>query len=84
MRVKPLLLLLVSLASSVAFASKSEFCDGYMEGYKAGYAQVTGAPPTPMNPVCPAKPPRTEQDRRSDYDIGYDRGLKAGIRDGSH
>lgn len=84
MRIKPLLFLLVSLGASAAFADHNEFCDGYKKGYEDGYTQTRGAPPTPMNPVCPARPPRTQEDRRSDYDIGYDRGLKAGIRDGSH
>jgi len=82
MRYKRMLMILSLFVAGAAFAS--DFCEGYKDGYKAGYAQTAGAPPTPMNPVCPARPPRTSEDRRSDYDIGYDRGLKAGIRDGSH
>ena len=83
MRNKLLLLLLVSLGTSVAVAN--EYCDGYKEGYKAGYAQTSGTPPTgPMNPVCPPRKPRAGDDRRSDFDIGYERGEKDGMRDGSH
>ena len=84
MRVKPVLLLLVaSLGGGPAFAA-NDFCEGYKEGYKSGYAQTAGAPPTPMIQVCPVKPPRKPEDRRSDYDIGYARGEKDGMRDGSH
>jgi len=83
MRYQRTVLVLVSvLLAGAAFAN--EYCDGYKDGYAAGYSQVTGAPPTPMSPLCPTKKPRSPEEKRSDYQIGYDRGLKDGVRDGSH
>ena len=84
MRLRKSLLTIVALAAtSVAFAA-DDYCEGYKVGYKEGYAQVTGAAPTPMSPLCPMKPVRTDDEKRSEYDRGYQRGLKDGIRDGSH
>ena len=83
MNIKRAMLLSLLALSAVAAAASGEYCDGYKEGYRDGYAQVTGAPPTPMSPLCPMKPPRRDGEKRSDHDLGYDRGLKDGIRDGS-
>ena len=79
---KSLLMLIAVAASSVAFAA-DDYCEGYKVGYKEGYAQVAGAAPTPMSPLCPTKQIRPEGERRSEFDRGYDKGLKDGIRDGS-
>ena len=83
MRLKKSLLLLAALAAtSVAFAA-DDYCEGYKVGYKEGYAQVAGAEPTPMSPLCPLKPVRPEGEKRSEFDRGYQKGIKDGIRDGS-
>ncbi|HKU91116.1 MAG TPA: hypothetical protein VJP84_15085 [Steroidobacteraceae bacterium] len=84
MRLRKSLLLFVALAAtSVAFAA-DEYCEGYKVGYREGYAQVTGAEPQTLSPLCPLKRVRADGERRSEYQRGYDKGLKDGIRDGSH
>jgi hypothetical protein len=84
MRLRKSLLVFAALAAtSVAFAA-DEYCEGYKVGYREGYAQVTGAEPQALSPLCPAKRVRSEGERRSEYQRGYDKGLKDGIRDGSH
>jgi len=36
-----------------------------------------------MSPLCPQKPVRPEGEKRSEYDRGFQKGMKDGIRDGS-
>jgi len=77
--------MIVALAASgMATAEiQGDYCDGYKDGYRQGYAQVAGAGPTPMSPLCPQKPVRPEGEKRSEYDRGFQKGMKDGIRDGS-
>jgi len=83
MRFRKSLLMFVALAAtSVAFAA-NDYCEGYRVGYKEGYAQVTGAEPARLSPICPLKPVRPEGEKRSEFERGYDKGLKDGIRDGA-
>ena len=75
-------LLLLILASGATLAGiGDEWCGGYMEGYRDGYAQVRGEPPQRMSPICPVKPVRPEGEQRSEQQRGYDRGFKDGARD---
>jgi hypothetical protein len=83
MRFKKSLLTIVALAASGMALAANDYCEGYKVGYKEGYAQVTGAEPTPMSPLCPLKPVRPESENRSEFERGYQKGLKDGIRDGS-
>ena len=75
------LFLIAASASGAPLAD--EFCDGYREGFKAGYEQVTnyGTPPRIM--TCPRERHRDASDRRPDFQRGYDAGVKDGIRLGS-
>lgn len=84
MRLKKSLLIFVALAAASSAFAADDYCEGYKVGYREGYAQVAGAAPTPMSPLCPLKPVRSESERRSEYDRGYQKGLRDGIRDGSH
>jgi len=84
MRLKKSLLVFVALATTgVAFAA-DDYCEGYKVGYKEGYAQVAGAEPSAMSPLCPLKPVRPASEKRTEFERGYNKGLKDGIRDGSH
>jgi hypothetical protein len=82
MRLTKSIWLLIALTAA-APAIANEYCDGYKQGYKEGYAQTAGAEPTPMSPLCPMKPKGNYDARKSDYELGYQKGLKDGIRDGS-
>lgn len=84
MRIKRSILLMFLAGSAIATAASDEYCAGYMDGYREGYYQTAGAPPIPMSPLCPMKPPRAEGDTRSDEKRGYDKGFKDGTRDGSN
>jgi hypothetical protein len=79
---KSLLTLVALGVAGVAFAA-DDYCEGYKVGYKEGYAQVAGAEPSAMSPLCPLKPVRNEGEKRSEFDRGYQKGIKDGIRDGS-
>jgi hypothetical protein len=83
MRLKKSWLMLAALAAtSMAFAA-DEYCEGYKVGYKEGYAQVAGAEPSAQSPLCPLKPVRPQSEKRTEFERGYNKGLKDGIRDGS-
>jgi hypothetical protein len=55
---------------------KSEFCEGWEEGYCEGWKDVKGQYAIcPITPICPI--PEIGQDN---YRGGYNRGFKAGTR----
>jgi len=83
MRLKKTLLAMLALAAGAAMSGEiqGDFCDGYKDGYRQGYTQVAGAGPPPLTPLCPGKPEKKDQDNRSEYDRGFQRGLKDGLRD---
>lgn len=85
MRLKIWLAAIALLASPVIRAEvQGNFCDGYKDGYRQGYTQVAGAGPPPLSPMCPGKPKKNDKDDgRSEYDQGFQRGLKDGLRDAS-
>ncbi|MFK7749634.1 MAG: hypothetical protein AB8B65_14655 [Kordia sp.] len=76
-----LLLFLTSLvATSVAstkFTTEKTFCDGWEEGYKAGFSyhniQNRRIEPIFTTPICPIPKIGFEN-----YQVGYNRGLLAG------
>jgi len=82
---KQALLAFLALAASMTVSAEvqGDYCDGYKDGYRQGYTQVAGAGPSPVSPVCPGKPMTKDDDKKSEYDRGFQRGLKDGMRDGS-
>jgi len=86
MRLKKTLLAVIALAAGVTLGAEiqGDFCDGYKDGYRQGYTQVAGAGPPPLSPMCPGKPKQNDvNDKRSEYDRGFQRGLKDGLKDGA-
>jgi hypothetical protein len=83
MRLKKTLLATLALmaGATVAAGIQGNFCDGYKDGYRQGYTQVAGAGPPPLTPMCPGKIEKKDDDNRSEYDRGFQRGLKDGLRD---
>lgn len=71
------LLMLTAAAPEVTFLTPvgtSEFCDGFADGFTAGWQDVKGqfaiAPPTPVCPVAGVG--------QENYKGGYNAGFKAG------
>lgn len=85
MRMKQIVLFMLALgAAGSGFANA--YCDGYIEGYRAGIEQTTGNSPseTAMNRAhCPLKPAGSNGNTQADYKAGFDKGFKDGARDGS-
>jgi hypothetical protein len=68
------------ICSVVLFTSinvmANTFCDGWEEGYKAGYCYKHANCSEPLVPVCPA--PFSGKDTYKDgYDLGFPAGLNA-------
>jgi hypothetical protein len=64
---------LIFISTNVSAAT---FCDGWEEGYKAGYCHKRTNCSEPLTPVCPA--PSTGKDTYKDgYDLGFPAGLNA-------
>ena len=76
------LTLLLLLTASMAFSTNRDYCDGWDDGYKAGYCyDVEQEQPNPfclepIPPLCPL-PGLNE----STYEHGYNRGFLHGIED---
>ena len=88
MKLKQLILLGVLALSGSAMpvlgtSVDNWYCDGYKAGYTAGFEQTSGQTPTRLSPLCPLKPFDVPEDQKSQFDAGYDRGLRDGIRAGS-
>lgn len=83
MRSKKTWLATLALVASATMAGEiqGDFCDGYKDGYRQGYTQVAGAGPPPLSPMCPGKMEKKPNDNRSEYDRGFQRGLKDGLHD---
>lgn len=67
-------LLAVLLFASSALAFGDDFCNGYQEGYKAGYCHNDQFCIPPIPPMCPM--PNMGE---STFQDGYNRGFLAGL-----
>ncbi len=66
------IIFLILLSTSIAFANA--FCDGWENGYKAGYCYRKFACIEPIVPICPI--PRIGE---NSYQDGYNRGFLSGL-----
>lgn len=66
--------------STTTFSYGDEFCEGFKDGYVAGYCDVKGKSfcTKPIVPICPIK-----NIGEKGYRDGYNRGFKSGMRKAS-
>lgn len=67
-------LIIYSLISSNLISS--DFCNGFLQGYKTGYKQKKQSTFVPFLPVCPVEPVKKFGDPKSNFEFGYTVGFK--------
>jgi hypothetical protein len=70
--------LLISLCV-VSSASAGDFCDGFKQGYKAGFKHAHGTNMDPLIPLCPLQPLKNPGDPQSNFEHGYIIGIERGL-----
>jgi hypothetical protein len=71
---KKFVAMIVLACAMMVFASG--FCDGWEDGYKAGYCYQNYTCMAPMTPMCPM-----QRIGESTYQDGYNRGFMRGLGD---
>lgn len=70
-------LLIILLATvSLSFTAATNYCNGFEEGYKAGWCDDDYGCIEPIVPVCPVM----RINDKDTYRDGYNRGFKMGIK----
>ena len=70
----PLLFVVIAALLSSPVSGGSPYCEGFDEGYKAGYCYRQYSCISPITPICPIA-----RIGESTYGDGYNRGFLAGL-----
>lgn len=68
--------LLILTSASIRYKLEKSYCDGFSDGYKAGWCYEIPNCVTPIVPACPAK-----KVNEYTYKDGYNRGFSTALSD---